>query len=407
MKVLLVNQTFYPDQAATSQYLTDLAVALAKDGYDVTALCSQRSYLDSSVRHPKKEEYRSVAINRLISFPIPRTRRIFRYLDAALMNIHFGFKLLFFRGFDCVIVMTTPPLISWICALAYMFSRVPVIFWAMDINPDQAVRTGWLRKGSSAERVLALLQRFFLRRFSRVIVLDEFMHSLLSRKGLSDKKIETIPLWSDLHTDLPVRADNKFRKQYELTDHFIVMYSGNHSICHPLETLLEAARLLRDYDNIAFLFVGGGARISEVKSFRDHKELHNIIVLPYQPREFLKHSLSAADLHVVSMGDPYIGVVHPSKVYSILAVGRPMLLLGSIDSAPGSIISRSGAGLQFNHGESERLAEAVLRLSRDAEEIRRLSEHALQASRDFNQKRVISRFEQVISSTLKEMSERG
>ncbi|HEY1083470.1 MAG TPA: glycosyltransferase, partial [Prosthecobacter sp.] len=162
-----------------------------------------------------------------------------------------------------------------------------------------------------------------------IIALDRFMAARLRLKGVRDEVIHTDPPWS--HDDA-VRYDEAgrrdFRSKHGLEDKFVVMYSGNHSPCHPLDPLLAAAKELRTEGQYHFLFVGGGSEMAKVKTFRESEGLGNITTLPYQPLGELSASLSAADLHVVVLGAPFVGMVHPCKIYNILALGIPSLSIG-------------------------------------------------------------------------------
>ena len=143
------------------------------------------------------------------------------------------------------------------------------------------------------------------------------------------EKIAVLPPWSH---DSEVRFDpagrERFRKAHSLEDKFVVMYSGNHSPCHPLDTVLLAAERLASNNDIAFCFVGGGTEFSRVKLFAKARRMSNVLCLPYQPLNELAASLSAADLHLVVMGDPFVGLVHPCKIYNIMRVGAPLLYIG-------------------------------------------------------------------------------
>jgi hypothetical protein len=150
---------------------------------------------------------------------------------------------------------------------------------------------------------------------------------------VASSRIEVLPPWS---LDESLRYDDigreSFRLSHGLNGKFVVMYSGNHSPCHPLTTLLGAAALMRSRQDVAFVFIGGGSEHQTVRRFAAEHQLPNVLVLPYQPLERLPSSLSAADLHVVIMGDPFVGMVHPSKVYNIRALGIPYLYIGPSES---------------------------------------------------------------------------
>jgi hypothetical protein len=195
----------------------------------------------------------------------------------------------------------------------------------MDLNPDEALAAAWLRSGSFVARVLERMSRFSLHQASTVIVLDHFMRDRIVAKGIPAEKVEILPLWSQ-----GVRFDGAgrdcFRAANGLEGKFVVMYAGNHSPCHPLSTLVDAARALESDPGIVFCFVGGGSEFPKVQ--RSAEGLKNVLYVGYQPRAQLAAMLSAADLLVATMGTPFVGMVHPCKVYNMLSVGTPILYLG-------------------------------------------------------------------------------
>jgi glycosyltransferase involved in cell wall biosynthesis len=207
---------------------------------------------------------------------------------------------------------------------------------------------------------------YSLKRAAVVVALDRFMKDRIQAKGIPAEKILVVPPWS--HDDR-VRFDpvarEEFRANYKLSDKFVVMYSGNHSPCHPLETLLQVAERLAENEGVAFCFVGGGSEFVRVKERARDRGLLNVMCIPYQPIEKLSGSLSAADLHVVVMGDQYVGIVHPCKVYNVLAVGIPLLYIGPIKSHVHDIISQAGSGAYAAaHGDVDTVTANILRAMR-------------------------------------------
>ena len=161
------------------------------------------------------------------------------------------------------------------------------------------------------------------------------------------------------------RAGKSSGASYELSQKFVVMYSGNHSPCHPLETLLQAAERLAENEDVAFCFVGGGSEFGKVKERAQNRGLRNVLCLPYQPIEKLSGSLSAADLHVVVMGDQYVGIVHPCKIYNVLAVKKPFLYIGPNESHVTDIIGQSDAYVS-SHGDVEGVVANILRAMKNS-----------------------------------------
>jgi colanic acid biosynthesis glycosyl transferase WcaI len=338
VKILLLNQTFYPDVASTAQHASDLAAKLAERRHEVTVLCSRRAYDNPREQYPRREAWRGVQIHRISSFGFGKRSRWRRAADFASYLANCLIHLTALPRFDLVVAMTSPPLISWLGALFARLKGGWFVFWVMDLNPDEALAAGWLRKDSWTTRCLEGMLGYSLRRAEIIVALDRFMAKRIEDKGIPREKIAVLPPWSHDHM---VRYDaegrDRFRSEYGLHDKFVVMYSGNHSPCHPLTTLLEAACWLAGHDEIAFCFVGGGAEFETVRAFARRNELGNVVTIPYQPLDKLAASLSSADLHAVVMGDAYVGVVHPCKVYNIRRLGIPYLFIGPSESHIGEM----------------------------------------------------------------------
>ncbi len=272
--------------------------------------------------------------------------------------------------------LTTPPLISFIGAWRAKLWRARFCYWVMDLNPDEAVAAGWLRADSFVGRMLERMSRFSFHRADKVIALDRFMRDRISAKGIAPDKIHVIPPWSQ---DADVRFDaagrEQFRKAHGLQDRFVVMYSGNHSPVHPLDTLMQAAERLKDDKSIVFCFVGGGSEFKRVQRWAETGNRANVLCLPYQPLSQLAASLSAADAHVIIMGDEMLGIVHPCKIYNMLSVAAPVIYIGPKPSHITEILDQLGnehLAIRVAHGEAETLANQIQDLRQETAGTRRL-----------------------------------
>lgn len=367
MKILLLNQTFHPDVVATAQYLTDLARTLAARGHQVTVVAGRKAYDDSARRFAAHEVWQGITIHRVTGTSFGKGAKWRRAADFASFIGACCWRLLWLPRQDAVVALTSPPLISFIGAGFTRLRGGKFFYWVMDLNPDEAIAAGWLREDSLLARGLQWMSRFSLRRAARVIVLDRFMRARVEAKGIAPEKIAVIAPWS--HDDA-VRYDAAgraaFRGKHGLTDQFVVMYSGNHSPCHPLDTLLAAAKALAGEPEFAFLFVGGGSEFAQVQRFAAEHRLENILCLPYQPLAQLAGSLSAADLHVVVMGDPFVGTIHPCKIYNILTVGAPLLYIGPAASHVSEILAALGGGEQCHSARHGDVAAVVASIRRGA-----------------------------------------
>lgn len=345
---------------ATAQHLTDLGIALSEAGWQVTVLTRRRGYAEPHLLFPSREKYRGIDIVRVCSFYFSKKNKILRTMDALLVNFSFAARMAFLPKVDRVVVLTSPPLIAFTAVIYAKLCRAKLTYWMMDINPDEAIEAGWIRRESLQARILERILRFVLKKAGQIVVLDRFMRDRIVEKGTSPEKIKVCPPWAHSDGLRPIaHSRNSFRKEHQLQDKFVVMYSGNHSICHPLDTLLESALLLRDDPTVVFLFIGGGERVRDVVQFKAKYHLDNIVQMPYVAREHLPNSLSAADLHVVVMGSPYVGIVHPSKIYGILCVGRPFVYIGPLQSPIGELMGKGKVGYHINDGGPQKVIEII------------------------------------------------
>jgi colanic acid biosynthesis glycosyl transferase WcaI len=367
MRILLLNQCFYPDVVATAQHLTDLAVGLVERGHQVTVLASRRGYDDPAQRFCGRENWRGIDIIRIPSLALGKTNKWLRCLDFGTYLILCFVRLMFLPRQDLTLALTSPPLISFFGALFVKLRGGRFCFWVMDLNPDEGIELGWVRESSPVARVLQALLKYSLRCSDRVIALDRFMRDRIVSKGIAAERITVLPPWShDAETRYHEGGRKAFRDAHGLTQKFVVMYSGNHSACHPLDTLLTAALTLRSDERIVFCFVGGGSEFRKVKDFAQANSLSNILCLPYQPRSQLAGSLSAADLHMVIMGDRFKGLVHPCKVYNIVAIGAPFLYIGPEESHVTDLLQQHTNGISARSARHGAVEEVVAHIQQAA-----------------------------------------
>jgi colanic acid biosynthesis glycosyl transferase WcaI len=362
LKILLLNQAFHPDVVSTAQHLSELAAELAARGHEVTVVTGRNAYDDPRKIFPARETWRGVRIFRVWSTRLGKKNKWRRAADFASFILSCCWRLAFLPRQDLVVALTTPPLVSFIGAWRAKFWRAKFCYWVMDLNPDEAVAAGWLRADSPMGKILERMSRFSFRRANRIIALDRFMRDRIASKSIAREKITVIPPWSH---DREVRFDasgrEQFRKTHGLAGKFVVMYSGNHSPVHPLDTLMQAAEKLRA-EPVVFCFVGGGSEFKRVQRWAEIGQHPNVRCLPYQPLAQLSASLSAADAQVIVMGDAFVGLVHPCKIYNILTVGAPVIYLGPQPSHVTEILDQLGGGYSsaaVSHGEAEELVRRI------------------------------------------------
>jgi colanic acid biosynthesis glycosyl transferase WcaI len=397
LRILLLNQCFYPDVVSTAQHLTDLATALVSRGHDVTVIAGDRGYDDPTARFPRLEQWHGIEIIRIPSLSLGKSSRWRRAFNFGSFLLLCSLRLLFLRRFDVVVALTSPPLISFLAALFVRLKGGRFYFWVMDLNPDEAIAAGWLDEHSQTTRLLQKMLNYSFQRAARTIVLDHFAKERVVAKGVAPARIAIVPPWShDDKVSYSETGREEFRHRHGLSDKFVVMYSGNHSPCHPLDTLLEAARRAASRAEITFCFVGGGSEQVKVREFASRHRLGNVKCLPYQPLSELSSSLSAADLHVVVMGDKFVGIVHPSKVYNIMSVGAPALYIGPDPSHVTDIASRHGKFFLTRHGDVEGVTTAILEAMQFSERYR--------VSDSFSKQTLVPQFVSLIEQDVQDFS---
>lgn len=394
----------------------------------MTVLASRRAYDNPETVLPKHETWRGIRIIRIGSTGFGKGAKWRRISDFASFLALCSWRLLFLPRFDAVVALTSPPLVSFLATWVARLRGSRFYYWVMDFNPDEAIAAGWLRVGSLAARLLEKMSRFSLRHANKIIALDRYMRDRIVAKGISPHRIAILVPWAhDNHVEFDPKGRYQFRQAHGLQDKFVVMYSGNHSPVHPLDTLLEAAKVLEKEEEgerreqkgessvierqalaleerknrnaesggevrnteppfttlpssqpntlpaVVFLFVGGGSEWCKVKESAGQ----NVVCLPYQPLEALSGSLSAADLHGVVMGNDMVGLVHPCKIYNILSVGAPVLYIGPTPSHISEIVAElNGTYLAraAGHGEVGKVVDVVKEVRKQKAESRNAGE---------------------------------
>jgi colanic acid biosynthesis glycosyl transferase WcaI len=363
-RLLVISQVYVPDPAAVGQYMADATEEMARQGWDVTVYTSARGYDDPAARYPMRERKRGVEVRRFPFSSFGKRSIAIRLAAQSLFVTQAILRALCAKRFDLILVSTSPPFAGFCGTVISSITRTPFVWWGMDLNPDQMVAAGKLSSRSIAARVFEWMNRGAISRAKAIVVLDRFMKDRVVAKLPGDltvaSKVSVIPPWSlDAHLAGAPNGMALFRQRNGLEGKFVVMYAGNHSDQNPLGTLLDAADRVRDLERLVFVFVGGGAGKGEIER-RIASGAGNMVSLPYQPIEVLAATLGAADVHVVSVGDSMVGIVHPCKIYSAMAVGRPILLLGPNPCHAAEIIGPDRLGWHVAHGDVAG-AEGVLR----------------------------------------------
>lgn len=397
--ILLLTQVYVPDPASVGQHLHDAAAELVRRGHRVIVYAASRGYDDPSRRYPLRETRDGVEIRRVPLSSFGKKSIPLRVLGGLLLMVQQIGRGLLVRKVDRILVSTSPPMCPIAALVISWLRRKPIMYWVMDLNPDQVIELGKIKEGSLPARAMNWLNRRILGRARRVVALDRFMAARLQKKRDVAGKTAIMPPWPhDDQMEMIAHGDNPWRSDHVADGQFVIMYSGNHGFSTPVKTVLDAALRMQDDAGLEFLFIGGGVGKKVVDDTIASQQPSNVRSLPYQPFETLRYSLSAADVHLVSVGDDVVGVVHPCKIYGAMAVGRPILLLAPDPCHASDIVKDNRIGWHIPHGDVDG-AERVLREIRQtpAEELQAMGERAQEAiRRDYSKAGLCGRFCDVV-----------
>jgi len=362
--VFLITQVYVPDPASVGQHLHDVSRELVKQGKRVVVFTPIGGYDDPARKYARRETLEGVEITRLSFCSFGKATIVLRLLGGLSLLLQCMVVGLFIRGLSHIFISTVPPMSSIAAQFIQLFRRARIVYWVMDLNPDQLVATGKLSEQSPIVRLGNAVNRSILRNAYRVIALDKFMAKRLEQKTTLGNRLRIIPPWPYENQLVAIKhSDNPFRKKHNWGGKFVIMYSGNISPVHPIDTLLDVAKRVKENGRLLFVFIGNKNGRRKIEAYVLENKLSNVKTIPYVPLSKTQYSLSAADLHVVIMGDAMVGCVHPCKVYGVMSVGRPFLMFGPKNCHVGEIIDRYAVGWAIEHGNGDEAAQLLREIS--------------------------------------------
>lgn len=360
-RLWVVSELYYPEETSTGYYLTRIAEGLVTD-FDVKVLCGQPTYSARGVLAPKHEVHAGVEIFRAAGTRLDKNVIPFRLLNMVTLGLSIFFKALRnFRAGDRVLVVTTPPSMPFVVALAALARGASYTLLIHDNYPEILIATKKTKPDSLLVRTLSHTNRWLYKSAAKIIVVGRDMRDLLARKtrGL-DIPISTIPNWAELETVAPVeRSENRLLDNLGLQDKFVFLYAGNMGHPNDLESIVECAARLVERDDIHFLFLGTGVKRRWLESAVAARKLKNLTVLDARPRSEQREFLNACDVALVSLVSNMVGVSMPSRTYNILAAGKPILALAEPDSELALVVKEDEVGWVVPPGDPDGLVAAV------------------------------------------------
>ena len=369
--ILLLCQFFYPEYISSATLPYDTALALKKAGFSVDALCGYPKEYAGESPVPQKETVEGIGIHRLKYLQLSRAGflgRLVNYLSFTLaVLLHLG-KMAKYRA---VVVYSNPPILPWLAVWARKLFGTKLIFVAYDLYPEMAVRTNSLRQGSVICRLMEHINRRVYPNADAVVALStEMREFILENREIAPEKVHVIPNWyRDEGLLLHNRRGNRFR---EVTKgRFTVAYFGNMGTVQDMKTILDAVGILKNQEDIFFLFAGHGNKFQTVRDFLVEEKVENAALYPFLHGEDFQDALAISNCALVCLAPNNTGLCVPSKTYSYMMRGLPLLAIMDESDIVRDI--ESGAGLWVRNGQAQKLAQAILTLKDDPDRCQAMS----------------------------------
>ena len=362
-RLWVVSELYYPEETSTGYYMTKIAEGLAPD-LDVKVICGQPTYSMRGTRAPSHEFHKNVEIFRAAGTTLNKDVIAFRLINMLTLGLSILVKAIRrFRPGDRILVVTTPPSMPFIVALAALARGAAYTLLIHDNYPELLIAVGKVRADSFFCRFNEFLNRWLYKNASSLVVVGRDMAESLTRKtnGL-EPRIDTIPNWAELETVRPLpRNENTLLAELGLLDKFVVLYAGNIGRPNDVETIAQAAeKLLETSPIIHFVFIGAGAKRKWLETRIRERQLSNITLIDPRPRREQPVFLNACDIAVVSLVSKMWGVSVPSRTYNAIAAGKPLIALTEPNSEVDRMIKEDRLGWSVPPGDPDLLQEAIL-----------------------------------------------
>ena len=360
MKLKLISEFFYPYQTSTQKILTELAEDLVEQGLDVSVLTTKNAYREEKQTLKKYEVYKGIKIKRIAASSFSRDSFIGRILNYLTFTTGILFNLLFKNDYDKILFVSNPPLVPFIGYLVNKLRRKPYVYLVHDVYPDVAIKLGVIKPQSLIAKMMNFMNNKIYQNAEKIIVLGEDMKKVIVKKGISPDKIVIITNWADSTKNYPVNVSDDFYKKYQLNNKFNILYTGNISKVHAIDSVLELARRLKGHSDIQFMIVGDGNRKQYIEEVKRSENLDNISLANYMFGEEYNTLLNCANIFITTLQDGIEGLGVPSKTYTYMSVHKPLLAVMSETSEIGKMVNQYQLGAQYNAGSEDEMAKFIL-----------------------------------------------
>lgn len=374
--ILFLCQYFYPEHNSSATLPFDTAKYLACHGFSVDALVGYPKEYSDANHVPIKEIIEGVGIHRIRYIQLKRGKRLSRLINYFSFTVSGMLRLFKLRNYKSVIVYSNPPVLPFVAVLANMLFGTKIVFVAYDVYPEVAYASNSIGRGSLIDKGMCWINRMMYQRVSRVVSLTDEMKDFLieNRPQLQIEKVITIANWAHEKKSQPdAEAYEAFGYHPE---QFVVSYFGNMGICQDMDTLLNAARRLKDDPLVRFLFVGHGAKKDSVAQIIRNENLTNVQLLDFLTGKKFEQAVAVSSCCVVTLERGIKGMCAPSKFYSYLQGGKPVIAVVEQDSYLEQEVLKEQIGSAVALGEDQRLAQILSDMARDPQQCTQMGKRA-------------------------------
>lgn len=371
--ILFLCQYFYPEYVSSATLPYDTAKALVKAGFSVSALCGYPSEYNKEGNVPIEETHGGIRIKRLKYLQLKRSNFIGRLINYFSFTFAVFLNFLHLKDYKTIIVYSNPPVLPLMAAWASKIFGTKMIFVSYDVYPEMAHITNSISQGGFISRMMQFINKRIYRYVNKVVALSNEMKEYLleHREKLEDKQVVVIPNWYDDHQikDISKSYFNKKFLNLDPKNNLIVSYFGNMGICQDLETILGAIRVFKNDNNIKFVFAGHGHKMEQLRRAIKEENLNNAIVYDFLHGQDFQDALNISDCFLVSLTEGLTGLAVPSKTYSYMMAGKPVIAIMGINSDISNDLLENNAGFALEVGEVDKLVSSIKEL-RDNKELR-------------------------------------
>lgn len=361
--ILFLCQFFHPEYVSSATLPTDTAIALSKAGFSVGALCGYPKEYHLADEVPLKEKYEGIEIKRLKYRQKKRVNTIDRLINYFSFTMKVARNFGEFKKYKTVIVYSNPPILPVIPALANKFFGIKVVFVSYDVYPEMAYITKSISKNGIISKVMKFSNKIIFKRLEKVVALSSEMKAYLlnCRLTLSNKQIEVIPNWFEdkIKIDKNNGIQNYTLNSIKREDNLVVSYLGNMGICQDIDTIVCAIRQLKDNNKIKFLFAGHGNKMGKLKEIIKEENLDNVKIYDFLHGQDFEDVLNISDCFLVSLTEGLTGLCVPSKTYSYMMAGKPIIAIMGKNSDIVRDLEQFNCGYSMEVGEHKKLVKAI------------------------------------------------